>query len=240
MKSKVAVIIVAGGSGRRIGGKVRKQFIKIGGHPILCWTLWQFHQLEWVDQIVLVVPEDTKNQVKREIIKKYHFHLVKCIVNGGNERQKSVLNGLTAIEPNTKFVLIHDAVRPFISQNSLTKLYKLLKNTGSAVIGFPSRDTVKEVKNLKIIETKERKKIWLVQTPQAFNFDLILEAHYRAQKDRYQATDDSNLIERMNIPVCLVEGDYFNIKITTPFDLEIAEKILPHFFSKNTFSYVKL
>lgn len=235
----IVALIVAGGKGNRLGTNTNKQFLKIGGHPILCWTLWRFHQIKWIKEIFLVIPANKKEFVQEEIIKKYKFELVNKIITGGKERQESVFKGLQAINSNPQVVFIHDAVRPFVSQDSFQRLYITVKNTGNAILGIPSQDTVKEIEKFGTIKTKKRDKIWLVQTPQAFSYDLILAAHHQAAIHGFKATDDSSLIERMKIPIHLVKGNTFNLKITTKNDLDIAERLVFYYFSKNTFFYIK-
>jgi 2-C-methyl-D-erythritol 4-phosphate cytidylyltransferase len=232
-------LIVAGGKGKRIGTPTNKQFLKIAGHPILCWTLWRFHQIKWINEIILVIPPNKKDYVQEEIIKKYKFELVSQLIPGGKERQESVYKGLQAINSNPEIVFIHDAVRPFVSPDSFERLYETVKNTGNAILGVPSRDTVKEIEESGIIKTRKRDKIWLVQTPQAFRYDIILDAHRQAALDGFEATDDSSLIERLKIPIHLVKGNTFNLKITTKNDLEISEHLVFYYFKYDTFFYIK-
>lgn len=236
----VSVIIVAGGKGSRFGSQEKKQFILLKGHPILCWTIWRFHQFNWIYEIILVIPKGLHDFVESRIILPYHFDRVRKIVAGGAERQDSVFAGLNAVDPRSQFVCIHDGVRPFVSNKSLSRIYQTVQKYGTAVLGFPSRDTVKRVENNIVTNTEDRSKLWLIQTPQVFKYDLIMAAHKKAIGEKYYATDDARLAERLGIPVHLVKGDYPNMKITNPSDLKIAEYFLPLYFSEKTFSDLKI
>lgn len=147
------------------------------------------------------------------------------IVSGGIERQHSVYNGLQAVKEG-EIVLIHDGARPFIRLEKIHELVKEAQEHGAAIPAVPMKDTVKKVRNGMAEETVERSSLWAVQTPQAFRVSLVLEAHKRAQEEGYIGTDDASLVERMGKKVKIVEGDYRNIKLTTPDDLLFAEAIL--------------
>ncbi len=233
MENFYSAIITAAGQGKRMGSETKKQYLKIGGHSILAWTLWRFHQIEWFREIILVVPENDKSLVQEEIILKYHFKKVHKIVEGGELRQDSVYAGLSKLDPASDYVFIHDAVRPFVSNKIFEKLRKIVIKTNAVIPGYPSRDTIKRANDSIIIHTEDRKNLWLVQTPQVFQTSLIIRAYKEAQERNFYATDDAALVERMGYPVHLVEGSPYNIKITTPLDLQIAEHLLPYYFPES-------
>lgn len=229
----ITALITAAGKGLRMGRKTNKQFLHIGGQPVLAWTIRAFQRVEWISEIVIVAPENRLDYVKEEIVQQYGFSRVKRIVPGGRERQDSVFAGLQALQASAEWVFIHDGVRPFIQPDLLEQVYYVARRSGAAVVGYPSRDTVKRAREGRILHTEDRREIWLVQTPQVFQFSLIYQAYLHAQKEKFYGTDDAALVERMGKEVSVVEGDYYNIKITTPEDLRIAEFLLSHYFPVN-------
>ncbi len=229
----VSVVITAAGRGERMGGAINKQFMSLAGRPILAWTVEAFQRLDWVGNIYLVVPEDWLQYTAVDIVDKYGLDRVRKIVSGGIERQDSVFAGLKAIEPGCEWVCIHDGVRPFIRRQFAESVWQFAKIHNTAIPGYPSRDTIKESLDGKIIATRERSVLWLVQTPQIFKYQLIMKAYEAAAASGFYGTDDAGLLERIEEPVYLAPGDYYNIKITTPEDLEIAEHLLPVFFLEN-------
>jgi 2-C-methyl-D-erythritol 4-phosphate cytidylyltransferase len=223
---KTIAIIAAGGQGKRIEGKLPKQFLMLMDKPILAHTVDKFERCELVDEIILVVPEDYLEYCSQAIVDKYNFKKVRKIICGGKERQDSVFLGLKACSNNTSIVVIHDGVRPLISPDKISESIKLCEEKKSVVLAVPVKETVKRVERGNIITTLDRDKIWLTQTPQTFEYKLILDAHQKAEEDNFVGTDDSALLERLGHEVTILEGDYRNIKITTAEDLMIAEKIL--------------
>lgn len=213
-----------------MGGKVNKQFLSLAGQPILAWTIRAFQRVEWIDEIVIVAPENQLNYVSEKIVRGYGFSRVKRVIAGGRERQDSVFAGLKSLQASAEWVLIHDGVRPFVSTDLLEQAYYAARRSGAAVVGYPSRDTLKRVREGRILRTEDRREIWLVQTPQVFQFSLIYRAYLQAQMDGFYGTDDAALLERMGKEVTVVEGNYYNIKITAPEDLHVAEFLLPHYF----------
>lgn len=219
----VGVVIPAAGQGKRMGSKVSKQFLLLDGHPILIHTLQLFETHPQVDEIVLVMKKEELVGTK-EMLRSYGFTKIKAVVEGGRERQESVYMGLQHCQ--SEWILIHDAVRPFVTHKALDRLIEEVKVTQAAILAVPVKDTIKQINGDGwVTHTPARSKLVSVQTPQGFGRDLILQAHREAYGNSNWATDDSMLIEQMGIPVKVVEGEYTNIKITTPEDLVLAEKI---------------
>jgi 2-C-methyl-D-erythritol 4-phosphate cytidylyltransferase len=223
---KTVAIIVAGGSGKRIEGNLPKQFLMLGGKPILAHTIEKFESCDSVDEIVLVVPEDHLGYCSQAIVDKHTFSKIRKIVCGGKERQDSVYQGLKACSNSTSIVAIHDGVRPLISMMMIFKSIELCREKRAVILAVPVNDTIKQVENGLVINTLDRRKFWLVQTPQVFEYKLIMEAHKKAREKNFVGTDDSALVERLGCEVSVLEGTYNNIKITTAEDLLVAEKLL--------------
>lgn len=221
---KVTAIIPAAGSGKRMNAK--KQFLEILGKPVLSLTVAVFEQCQNIDDIIVAVGKDDID-VAREILK--GVKKLKGVVAGGEHRQDSVYNALTTISPESDddIVVVHDAARPLVTKELISRAVTEAKVSKAVVTGVPSRDTVKTVsKDNIVMETLERDTIWLVQTPQAFQFSLIKQAYERAKKINYTATDDSKLVERLGISVKMITGLYENIKITTKDDLALVEALM--------------
>jgi 2-C-methyl-D-erythritol 4-phosphate cytidylyltransferase len=219
-------VIVAGGQGTRIEGKLPKQFLNLGDRPILAHCVQRFESCETIDQMVLVVPEDYLGYCSQAIVDQYDFKKVKKIVCGGKERQDSVYLGLKACPKSTTVVAIHDGVRPFVSPQKISESIGLCVEKKAVILAVPAKDTVKRVEGNSVVTTLDRKKLWLVQTPQVFEYSFILNAYEKAIEDGFAGTDDAMLVERLGHQVTVVEGEYQNIKITTAEDLAIAEKFI--------------
>jgi len=224
MKSKA--IIAAGGRGERTGDILPKQFIQIKNKPILAYTVEKFERCELIDEITLVVPEDYMSFCSYNVVDLYDFKKVKMILCGGEERQDSVHKGLLALPGNTDIVIIHDGVRPFISPQKICESIEMCKKEKAVILALPINETVKRIEDQHIVTTLNRGKLWVAQTPQTFEYKLLLEAYKKAMEDGFSGTDDSSLVERLGFKVKVLEGDYENIKITTPEDLVLAERIL--------------
>ncbi|KXG08707.1 2-C-methyl-D-erythritol 4-phosphate cytidylyltransferase [Anoxybacillus sp. P3H1B] len=218
------VVIPAAGQGKRMKAGMNKLLIELQHQPVIIHTLKVFEQDDDCRGIIMVVNE-TERPLFVELLKKFGIKKVISIVSGGIERQHSVYNGLQAVKEG-EIVLIHDGARPFIRLEKIHELVKEAQEHGAAIPAVPMKDTVKKVRNGMAEETVERSSLWAVQTPQAFRVSLVLEAHKRAQEEGYIGTDDASLVERMGKKVKIVEGDYRNIKLTTPDDLLFAEAIL--------------
>jgi len=222
-------IIVAGGSGRRMGGKVAKQYLDLGGRPILARTLEAVASAGEVDHIILVVPRGDVMRCKDEIVDKYNLTKVARVAMGGKTRQESVKRGLAAMEklhllPDV--VMIHDGVRPFIDPKLVDKAARIAGNFGAAVVAAPVKETVKLITDDGFIRsTPDRRWIYAAQTPQAFQYYTLLDAHREAEKAGFVGTDDAQLVERVGGRVVVVESDDRNLKITTETDLLLARAL---------------
>ncbi len=223
---KTIALITAAGKGQRMESSIPKQYLSLGGKPILAQTLQVFEECPAVDGIYVIVPQDQLDRVQKDIVEKYQFNKVLKLVRGGKMRQQSVWNGLRAIRSECSIVVVHDGVRPLIARRLIEKSIEEAKKHGAAVVGVPARDTVKRVTRGKKVQTLPREEIWLAQTPQSFQFPLLMKAFQKAQQEDIWGTDDSFLVERLGHPITMVEGDYSNIKITTPEDLSMAENFL--------------
>jgi 2-C-methyl-D-erythritol 4-phosphate cytidylyltransferase len=224
---KTVVIIPAGGTGRRMGGEIPKQYLLLAGIPILVHTLRVFQHSPLVHQILLVVPEGDVAEVRRDIVERFDFPKVSLIIAGGMERQHSVKNALVHVRDEHEIVLVHDGVRPFVTGVMIERAVNGAKEFGAVAVGVPVRDTVKEADAAgRVVRTVQREGLWLTQTPQAFRREVILAAYEEAAVDGFYGTDDASLVERMGVPVRMIPGDKDNIKVTTPEDLELGERIV--------------
>ncbi len=228
---QAAVILPAAGMGTRMGraaaektGTSRKQFMLLEGSPILVHTVRKFASIERVNQIVIAVRGEDMEWVA-EMVAGVAPERV-SVVEGGNSRQQSVANALAALSPNSQLVAVHDAVRPFIDIETIHKVFDEAAATGAAIVGVPVVDTVKQVTqgtgHVKIRGTLQREKLVLAQTPQVFHYELLLRAFAAAQRDGFTGTDESSLVERLDVEVSVVLGSDHNIKITKPGDMDLA------------------
>ena len=228
MSERNTAIVLAAGQGKRMHSKVQKQFLEIQGYPVLYYSLRCFQESPLIQDIVLVTGEESISYCKEEIVQKYGFTKVSAVIPGGKERYDSVYAGLCECR-DCEYVLIHDGARPFVTEEILKRGLQKVKETGACVIGMPSKDTVKVADEADFVsETPDRKRVWTVQTPQIFSYDLIKKAHESIRKkDMTAITDDAMVVEQESgVQVRLVEGSYQNIKITTPEDLDVAEVFL--------------
>lgn len=219
-------IIVAAGKGTRMNSKINKQFLELKGKPVLYYTLKVFEDNEFIDSIILVLSKNEIEYCKKNVLDKYKIKKVIKVVQGGPTRQNSVVNGLLAAK-GSDIVLIHDGARPFVNDEMIEKGIKYAETYEACACGVNPKDTIKvRGRDNFAIDTLKREELFSVQTPQCFKYDLILNTHQKALKDKFQATDDTSIVEMYNHKVYLYEGSYSNIKITTPDDLIIGEKIL--------------
>lgn len=227
LTEKVAAVITAAGKGTRMHSNKNKQYIELGGIPVLARTIAAFQQNTEVDEIIVVINEEDINYCNNEIIKRYELSKVRSLVSGGAERQNSVYKGLCAIGDSCGIVLIHDGARPFITAESITGSIAAARKFGACGVGVKVKDTIK-VSDIDgfVSSTPDRNCLWSIQTPQGFAYEIIMGAHKEAIKKNYIGTDDMVLVEKMGIPVKIIEGSYTNIKLTTPEDLIIGESIL--------------
>lgn len=216
-----SAIILSGGRGKRMGADISKQFISINDKPILYYTIKKFMENELIDEIILVLPKDEIEYCKKEVLDKNKLRIDK-IVEGGDERQDSVLNGLNAIE-KTDIVLIHDGARPFVTDKIIAEGINVAKKFKAAAPGVMPKDTIKvKDENGLSKETLKREQLIAVQTPQIFDYNLILECHNKVKENNIKVTDDTMVVETFGHKVFLYDGEYTNIKITTPEDLILA------------------
>jgi 2-C-methyl-D-erythritol 4-phosphate cytidylyltransferase len=218
--SPVSVLVVAGGAGKRFGGM--KQFAALGGKPVLDWTLGAFDGHPEVDAIVLVLPDERGREAYEA-----RFPKITSVVRGGERRQDSVRRGFAAVEPEEAgIVLVHDGARPFVGAALISRIVSATRSRKAAVPVLPLGDTVKEVREGRIVRTLDRSALFRAQTPQGFLYPLLRSMLEVAERDGSTVTDEAMLAEKMGIPVEAVEGDPRNIKITASQDLRIAEAML--------------
>jgi 2-C-methyl-D-erythritol 4-phosphate cytidylyltransferase/2-C-methyl-D-erythritol 2,4-cyclodiphosphate synthase len=222
-------IIPAAGSGSRLGGTVAKQFIEIAGAPILIHTLRRFEACADIDAIIVPLPPASLTDF-REQLETHRLRKPVRLISGGSERSLSILSALEAITDwQPEIVAVHDAVRPFVTTAQISAVIARAREVGAAILALPATDTIKEVESGLIARTLERRRIYRAQTPQAFRYELLRRANEEARAAGLPAeamTDDALLLERLGLPVAVVEGSAHNLKITTPEDLELAEKLL--------------
>jgi len=224
---KVVALIVAAGRGSRMGAKERKPYLMLAGKPILAHTLSEFERCSLIDETVLIVAKDDAEHAGVSMLETPEFKKVSRIIVGGLKRQESVWEGLKALKNDSELVMVHDGVRPYVSQEVLEKSIHETFSCGATIAAVPVKDTIKMVSERKeVLETLDRDKVWMVQTPQTFRQDILKMAFEKAFKDRFYGTDDASLVERIGVKVKVIPGSYENIKITTPEDLVLGEAIL--------------
>ncbi|MCR5502052.1 MAG: 2-C-methyl-D-erythritol 4-phosphate cytidylyltransferase [Lachnospiraceae bacterium] len=230
---KTIAVVLAAGSGSRMKSGTKKQFMMLGGFPLLYHSLKTFEE-SFIDGIVLVTGAEDIDFCREEIVDRYGFKKVSSIVPGGAERADSVLCGLRAAG-ECDYVFIHDGARPLLDEDILMRSYEAVKEYDAAVVGMPSKDTVKIASADGFVEsTPPRSLVWTIQTPQVFRYSLIREAYESVlsrveeyEKKGIRITDDAMVLEAYSgHPVKLVEGSYRNIKVTTPEDIDVAERFL--------------
>ena len=227
MNSKVCTLIPAAGKGSRMTHSLKKPYLKLAKKPILAHTIQQFEQNTAVDAIFVIIDETDFSECRKTVLEPYSFTKVQELVAGGETRQMSVYNGLRALSADVDFVIVHDGVRPFVTDETISDCLTAADEYGAAVAAVPVKDTIKLAnENRFITETPKRERLWAVQTPQVFRKALLEAAHQTAQERQLTGTDDAALVEQLGIPVKLVMGSYANLKITTPVDLRVAEVLL--------------
>jgi 2-C-methyl-D-erythritol 4-phosphate cytidylyltransferase len=204
----------------------KKQYLPLANRPVLAHTIGAFDRNTAVDAIYVVVAEADVAFCRSVAVQPYSFKKVASIVVGGATRQESVFNGLRALPADTDYVMVHDGVRPFVTDGIISACLEAAVEWGAAAAAVPVKDTIKITDDEGfVMNTPERRQVWAVQTPQAFQMALLLEAHRRACQTGIEATDDATLVEQLGFKVKLVMGSYRNIKITTPEDLIVAEAL---------------
>ncbi|MBW1858814.1 MAG: 2-C-methyl-D-erythritol 4-phosphate cytidylyltransferase [Deltaproteobacteria bacterium] len=224
---KVGAIVVGAGEGIRMGTSTRKQYMMLGERPVLAHAVLAFEKCDAIEEIFVVVPAGDDLFCRKEIIDPLKLRKPITLVPGGGTRQESVFNGLRAIDGQCELVAIHDGVRPLVRIGDIAECVRIADQYGGCILALPASDTIKTVDvEDRVVVTMKRHMIRMAQTPQAFRYDLILEAHITAQKEDYAGTDDAELVERCGEVVKVMPGDPYNIKITTPEDLKLAEVLL--------------
>ncbi|GAA4723463.1 2-C-methyl-D-erythritol 4-phosphate cytidylyltransferase [Brevibacillus fulvus] len=220
----VGVVIVAAGSGKRMGSHRNKIWLPLAGKTILAHTVSLFATHPEVAEVVLVVSEQDYLEVEKWLrTEPYRVKLQR----GGSERQYSVREGLSALSDNCTYVLVHDAARPFVTRDQISGIIHKVRADQATIMAVPVKDTIKVVGPTGIVEsTPARESLWTVQTPQAFRLSLLREAHKKADQAGKLGTDDAMLVEWLGHSVSIIQGSYENIKITTPEDLWLGEEIL--------------
>ena len=225
---KVAAIIPAAGIGRRMQCDTPKQYLSLAGKPILAHTLAVFENMPEVTEVTVVAQPAALDFCQNQVITPFGFKKVLRLVPGGKERQDSVYNALKVLHRQNDWdlILVHDGVRPFVTAAEVRQVIRVAAEHGAAILALPAQDTVKKVKREGLIhKTLNRQEIWLAQTPQAFHAGIIWRAFMEAYGREFYGTDEASLLEPLGVPVMVVPGSPFNIKVTTPEDLVIAEAI---------------
>ena len=221
-------LIMSAGKGLRFGGDTPKQYIEINGMPVICYAIRAMEE-SFIDEIILVVASGDEEYVKENIVDKFSFAKISKIVPGGAERFDSVRAGLSAVTETDSFIYIQDAARPMLTTALLDKLKEDAFKYEATVLGVRAKDTIKRVSEKgNVIDTPKRSELWQIQTPQVFKFDIIKKAYDEMERDADAfVTDDAEAVEKYTSHfVHVTEGDYRNIKITTPEDLVTAENNL--------------
>jgi len=221
-------VIVAGGSGTRMGSEIPKQFIEVNGLPVLMHTLNTFHQFDAAMQLIVVLPA-SQRKYWEDLCEQHEFTLAHKITNGGTTRFESVKNGLSLVS-SPALIGIHDGVRPFVSPNTLERCYHHAKALGNAIPVLDAYESIRQLKN-ESSQALDRMAIKLVQTPQVFHSDILLPAYEQHYNPLF--TDDASVVEAYGKTIHLVAGNRENIKLTTPFDLVLAEAFIKAGFEEN-------
>ncbi len=220
------VILVAAGKSERMGSNTDKAFLSLGARPVVAWSLLAFEQCLDIDQIILVIRKDQVLAAK-SVAQMFGISKLKTIVAGGGRRQDSVQNGMKAMDPETRVVIVHDGARPCVTPELISETIKCAKRNGCGIAASRVWDTIKFVERGSTVDhTVDRTKLWAVQTPQAFNADLLRRAYREVEAQKVTVTDEASAVELIGEPVRLVEWPRPNIKITTAEDLPLAAAAL--------------
>ena len=232
--NKTVAIVLAAGQGKRMNSNIHKQYLLMKEKPVLYYSLKAFQE-SFIEEIILVVGPGEVEYCKHEIVEQFEFTKVSKIIEGGKERYHSVYNGLLAAGPDTSYVFIHDGARPFIDDAILERAYECVQKEKACVVGMPVKDTIKIADKDGYVEhTPDRASVWMVQTPQVFEYPLVksgydtfIQEEQQGRTESVSITDDASVVEQyLHTAIKLVEGSYENIKITTPEDLTVAESFL--------------
>ncbi|MCX5900883.1 MAG: 2-C-methyl-D-erythritol 4-phosphate cytidylyltransferase [Proteobacteria bacterium] len=231
---KAAAIIPAAGSGKRMGSSIQKPYIILQGMPLLAHTLRVFAEAPDIAELIVTVSPGQEDFCRQQVVKGCAIAKPVTVLAGGDRRQDSVRNGLAAVSDSVDLVMIHDGARPFVTVQMICDALEITMRKRATTMAVPVKDTVTMVaKDTGLIQqTLDRDSLYLIQTPQTFERELICEAHRRARAEGFAGTDDASLVERLGVPVSVIMGSYDNIKITTQEDLLFAEAILQRRLAK--------
>lgn len=229
MKNKVTAVVLAAGQGRRMESEIQKQYMEVGGKPLIFYALDAFENSD-VDDVVLVVGNGEQENCRRDIVERFGFSKVSSIVEGGKERYHSVYEGLKAAD-DADYVLIHDGARPCVDGRIIADAIAGARAYDACAVGMPVKDTIKVADEQEFAkETPDRRTLWMIQTPQAFSYELIYRAYtklFEAEENQVGITDDAMVVESMTAQkVKLIRGSYENLKVTTPEDIAVVEALL--------------
>jgi len=220
---RLYAIIVAGGKGTRMGSDVPKQFLPIGGKPVLMRTIEVFYDYSSEMELIVVLPF-SQHDYWTQLCGEYHFTIPHKMVGGGETRFHSVLEGLGAVQEEKALVAVHDGVRPFVNHDTIDRCFRLADEVGAAVPVMPLVESMRKMTSEIESVAVERSQYRLVQTPQVFEASLLKRAYMQPYLPAF--TDDASVVEALGHPIFLTEGNCENIKLTSPFDLRVAETIL--------------
>ncbi|MCR4755521.1 MAG: 2-C-methyl-D-erythritol 4-phosphate cytidylyltransferase [Lachnospiraceae bacterium] len=230
-------IVLAAGSGSRMNLNVKKQYMLLNDKPLLAYSMDVFEKSDIITDVILVTSKEDIEYCRNEIVSAFGYSKVRAVIAGGKERYHSVMAGLDRIreDGDAEYVFIHDAARPFVTEDMIKRLYEDVISTYASVAAVKSKDTVKIANNADyVVSTPNRELTWIIQTPQTFRYSLALEAYDRLREEEdglgcqgIKVTDDAMVVETWtDHKVRLIEGSYENIKVTTPEDIDIAEAII--------------
>lgn len=221
-----ALIVPAAGIGKRMGKDVPKPYLTLSDKTVLEHTLSRFRSFDNLAQVIVSTSREYRSTTESILVKLFP-NIDTLVVDGGSERQDSILNALESVDDNISLVAVHDAVRPFVDPISIRECLKRASETGAAILGVVVKDTIKQVNSdLNVISTPQRKSLWQAQTPQIFNRKVLVDAYLNANKAGFSGTDDASLVEENGGEVSIVEGTRNNFKLTYPLDFEIAKTLL--------------
>jgi 2-C-methyl-D-erythritol 4-phosphate cytidylyltransferase len=221
---KVSAIVVAAGSGTRLGLATPKAFVTIANKPLLRRVLQTLSTVEVIDEVVIAVPADAQ-KIGRAEVDAARLQIPVKVMEGGAERQDSVRRALRLTSAEAELIVVHDAARPFATASMFSACIAAAAENGAAIVAIPVADTLKQAANGAIVGTVQRSGLWQAQTPQAFRRELLVQAHELGTRECITVTDDADLCERLGVTVRIVPGSVSNLKITTSDDLMLAEAI---------------
>lgn len=224
MVKQISVVIVAAGSSNRMGLRTNKIFLDLSGQSVIERTIGAFTDIPEIFEIILVTRKDFFNDLKN-IIKKFSVNIK--LVEGGSSREESTFNGLQEVSNESNFVICHDGARPLISKKTILNVINELSNYKAVITGVKAKDTMKIISSdFEVVSTPDRRSLYNIQTPQAFEKNIILEGYKKFFEENGFVTDDASIVEKLNVRIKLVEGEYSNIKITTIEDINYARILL--------------